>query len=364
MWELASIMRLARFLLMTFMSAVLVSPVMAAEAPSGSGNSGEKKPFISFVELQTAKISTRYNFVANDRGVTMRNHQQHKETFNIRFLFDGEGKYSLNTMAGSGASFTSSWDNLGIGSDASSHLNFRELFLSLKPWSGLDLQYGGISPLRGAATEITTYDNDAFILGSRISLKKPKELFFDEITGTLAYLGDLNEPDVFHRFDRFDQANYHQILVSKKIGKRATISGDYTSQWGIATLRQAVQVTIPELRLVDFIRFENYQRIEGDKAFGFAIEGDRKISRRVTLGGGFADIDEFYGGLNADRFGRGKRLFAHAKFNLIHSLSAEAFIQQAVGNDFWISNDVRLDLVLTYDLLPAFRQLGLFRIPK
>lgn len=357
-------MRLIRFFLMTFLAAIVVSPAMAAEAPSGPGDSGEKKPVISFVEIQTAKIATRYSYVESDLGIPIRNQLQHKETFNIRFLFDGKGKYSLNAMAGSGRSFTSSWDDLGIGSDASSHLNFRELFLSLKPWSGLELQYGGITPARGVATEITTYDNDAFILGARISLKKPKELFFDEIAGTLAYLGDLNEPDVFHRFDRLDQANYHQILVSKKIGKRAAVSVDYTSQWGIATLRQAVQVTLPELRLVDSIRFENYQRIEGKEAYGFAVEGNKKIRRWLTLGGGFANIDEFYGGLNSDRFGRGKRVFALAKIDLVHSLSAEVFIQQAVGNDFLIANDVRLDLVLTYDLLPAFRHLGLFRIPK
>lgn len=357
-------MSLIRILLLGFLAVMAVLPVMAMEASSASVDGKDKQPLISFIEIQTARLSTRYNYVENDRGITTRNHQQHKEAFNIRALFDGEGKYSLNAMAGSGAGFTSSWDALGIGSDASSNLNFRELFLSMKPWSGLEFQYGGISPMRGAATEITTYDNDAFLLGARIAVKKPRELFFDEIAGTLAYLGDLNEPDVFHRFDRFDHANYSQILVSKKIGNRAVVSGDYSSQWGIVTLRQAVEFKIPELRLLDSVRYENYQRVEGDEAFGFAIQGEKKARRWLALGGGFADIDGSYGGLNGDRFGRGKRVFASAKIDLIPSLSAEVFIQQAVANRYTISNDFRLDMLLTYDLLPAFRQLGLFRISK
>ena len=143
-------MLLVRIILIGIMAGIVASPATASEASSESvdavaaaaaqsGNGGEPKSRIPFVEVQTARISTRYNFVANDRGVTLRNHQQHKEAFNFRFLFDGEGQYSLNMMAGSGSGFTSSWDALGIGSDATSNLNFREFFLSLNPWRGLEV---------------------------------------------------------------------------------------------------------------------------------------------------------------------------------------------------------------------------------
>jgi len=348
---------------------------MAAEAPvekkstlpgssSEAGRSEEKKPLLPFVEVQSAKVATRYNFIENDLGVATRNHQQHKEAFGFRVRFDRAGKYSLNMAAGSGSGFTSSWDSLGIGSDWGSNLNFREFYLSLKPLKELNLQYGGISIVRGAATEITTYDNDSFIMGARVSIKSPKQLFFDEITGTLAYLCDLNEPDVFRRFDRLDESNYHQVLVTKKIGKRATISGEFASLSGIATLRQAVQVKVPELKMIDSVRFENYQRVEGRKDYGYAIQADKRVHKKLALSGGFADIDRYYGGLNGDRFNKGKRIFAQAKIDIIESLDAEVFIQQAVANGYSISNDVRLDLALTYDLLPGIRKLGIFRTPK
>jgi hypothetical protein len=346
---------------------VEASPELAKKAAAGaaeSGKSGEVPPMLPWVEIQAAKISTRYGFAANDRGITTKNQQMHKEAFKVRFLFGGEEKYSLTAAGGSGTGFTSSLDALGIGSDATSNLNFRELFLSLKPWKEFELQYGGIAPNRGVSTEITTFDNDAYIDGARISLKSPKKLFFDEISGTLAYLGDLTEPDVLHRLHRLNEANYHQVLVSKKIGRRAVIGGDYTSQWSIATLRQAIQVKLPELKVIDAIRFENYQRIEGIRDCGFAVQADKKIRRWLALGGGYADIDRLYGGLNADRFNKGRRVFASAKIDLIDSLIAEIFIQQAVANHYSISNDIRLDLALTYDFLPELRKLRLFRIPK
>jgi hypothetical protein len=351
-------------LLLVILAGFGMSAAHAVEETVKPGISKEKKPVLSFLELQVVKLGTRYSFVQTDQGVTTRNQQQHKESFTFSIRFDRKANYSLNAAVGSGASFTSSWDSLGIGSDANTHLNFRELNLSLKPWEGIELQYGGISVARGASTEITTYDNDSFLMGARISIKKPKQLFFDEITGTLAYLGDLNEPDVFHRFDRYDEANYHQIQALKKIGKRATVSGEYASQSGIATLRQAVQVRIPELKVIDAVRFENYQRIEGKKKYGLAVQADKKLLKKLTVSGGFALIDRDYGGLNADRFNKGKRIFALAKIDIIDSLSAETFIQQAVANNYSIPNDIRFDLMLTYDLLPGLRKIGVLRIPK
>jgi hypothetical protein len=257
-----------------------LSAAYAAEVTAEPGKREEERPVLPFLELQGVKLGTRYSFVQTDREVTTRNQQQHKQAFNFRIRFDRKGSYSINAAVGTGGSFSSGWDSIGIGSDANSHLNFRELSLSLKPWKGIELQYGGISVARGASTEITTYDGDSFLMGSRISIKRPNELFFDEITGTLAYLGDLNEPDVFHRFDRYDEANYHQIMALKKIGKRATISGEYASQSGIATLRQAVQVKIPELKVIDAVRFENYQRIEGIKDPGIVEDVNKPANRQ------------------------------------------------------------------------------------
>ena len=70
--------------------------------------------------------------------------------------------------------------------------------------------------LRGEGSEITTLDNDAYLEGYRVSIKRPSRLLVDEVAVTLAYLGDLNEPNVFTRLDRMSDHNYSQILVAKR----------------------------------------------------------------------------------------------------------------------------------------------------
>lgn len=351
--------------LKSILALALFGGMWAHQAPAAEPGANEaKQPLLPWLEVGSVKVGSRYNFVAGDLGVVSKNHQQHKESFAFRIRFDRDGKYSLNLGGGSGSTATSTWDNLGIGSHDSSNLNFRELFLQIKPLKGFDLQYGGITPARGVSTEITTYDNDVYLVGGRVSIRRPADLFFDEISGALAYLGDLSEPDVFHRFDRFDQANYHQILVSKKIGKRTVVSGDYTSLSGVASLHQAVQVKIPEAKVIDAIRFENYQRIEKDEGYGFAVQGDKSVVASLHLGGGFAFIDKNYGGLNSDRFNKGKRIFASARIDIVEGLSGELFVQKALANDYSISNDVRVDAALTYDLLPALRRSGIFRVSR
>jgi len=302
------------------------------------------------VEITTSKIMTRYQYVESTGGTTLANHQQHKELFKLAVPITRAGGFGVSTTLGSGSGFTGSWDGLGLGNEAKSNFNVRELFLSAKPAGGLELQWGGIAPTRGASTEITTYDNDGYLVGGRLSISHPDQLYFNTISLTAAYLGDVREPNVFRRFDRWDEANYYQFLVVKKTGERVEVSVDYTSQWSISTLRQGLLVKVPEFRLVDSIRFENYQRVEGNTAYGFAVQGEKSLDKRLSLGGGFASIDRLYGGLNADRFNSGKRVFVVSKVPIIAGLSAEFFLGKAVGNRYGVANGLRLDAILTYDL--------------
>jgi hypothetical protein len=70
--------------------------------------------------------------------------------------------------------------------------------------------------VRGESTEITGYDNDAYLTGQRVSVKRPKDLFFDEVSVTFAYLGDLTTPSITNRYHRLDEVNYRHLLASKK----------------------------------------------------------------------------------------------------------------------------------------------------
>jgi hypothetical protein len=325
------------------------------------GKIASKEKVARWFELQTATISTRYRFVENSSGATVSNQMQHNEVFKGRFKFDRAGDYSLNFGAASGNSLTGGWSATGIGTGQKHFdLYLKQLYFSAKPVKGVEMQYGGLSFERGETTEITGYDNDAYLTGERVIVKRPKELFFDEIAVTYAYLGDITKPGVNRRFQRLNESNYHQFLVSKKFGKRAVASLDYTFQSGIETLREAVKVASKETRVFDSVRFEVYQRMDFKPDYGFAVAGDKNLSKRFTVGGGYAQIDRNYGGLNGDRYNKGKRLFANASFNISPEFSVSAFATRSVANDFAVGNRTRVDLIFTYNLLGTLKRTKLF----
>lgn len=282
------------------------------------------------------------------------NHLQHKQTFKGALKFDARGRYTLQATAGSGTSFTGGWENAGPGTgEADAHFGVRYLYLSAAPVKGLELQAGGLGIARGEATEITTYDNDGYIMGERVSVKRPDVLYLDEVSISAGYFGDLSTPSVFERADRLDEHNYAQALVGKKLGTRAAVSADWSRVAGETTWRQAVRLGTKETKAIDSVRLELYQRITGENAEGFAVTAERALPARLSLAAGFATIDRSYGGLNGDRFNRGNRFVVDAKMPLVRDLSLNVFYSGAVRDDSSVSNKHRFDLVVSYNALKA-----------
>jgi hypothetical protein len=288
------------------------------------------------------------------------NSLQHKQAFKAGFKFDAKGKYSVQAMAGTGSSFVGSWDNLGPGiGDPAWTFNLRQLYLQAQPVKGVEATWGGQSLNRGEHTEITTFDNDNYVMAGRVSVKRPKDLYFDEVSVSAGYLGDLNTPNVIKRFDRWDEHNYTQVLVGKKFGKIVSLSADWTDLEEISTLRQAVKVTTKQWTpAIDAVRFENYQRLEGQEEYGFSLAVEKAVHPKVVLGGGYADIDRFNGQLSGDRYFRGKRIFAEPKIQVLPEMTLSFFYTKAFDTDFAIPNDQRFDIVLQYNVLTALQKAG------
>jgi hypothetical protein len=166
-------------------------------------------------------------------------------------------------------------------------------------------------------------------------------------------------PSILDRYQRLDETNYQQLLVAKKVGKRASASFDYTTTAGISTIRSGVTMKAAETRVVDLVRVEAYRRLD-NPATGYSVYGERALAKRIAAGGGWADIDVAYGGLNADRFNKGRRLFVNGSVTVVPELSVQVFYQHAVGNDFAVSNRSRLDVILAYNVLKALQRGGVF----
>lgn len=335
-------------------------PAIAATKPQGEA--AKECKTCRWFELQTATISTRYRSVENSQGVETNSQLQDNEAFKGRFKFDSKGNFSVNAGLFSGNNLTGGWNNTGLGTGKLfTNLYLKQLYFSAKPGPGIEFQYGGLYVERGENTEITTYDNDAYITGERVSVKRPKQFFFDQITVTYAYLGDLNTPSIFKRFSRLDQSNYHQFLVSKVIGKRAVASTDYTFQSGVETMRVAVRVNAKELRALDSVKFEMYRRLDVRRNGGFALSGEKSwFKKRLVAGGGYAQIDSAYGGLNGDRYNKGKRLFVYGNYQISPEFGVNTFWTHAVDNPYAISNHSRLDLIFSYNLLKTLQRTRLF----
>jgi hypothetical protein len=330
------------------------SSAATAQSPSGK--------LTRWFELNTATLYSRYRFVETSAGLTTADQAQHKESFQGRFKFDKSGNYSLNAGLFSGRNFIATWNNTGWGTGAAqSNLALKQLYFAAKPIKGLEFQVGGLYILRGESTEITSYDDDGYIVGERVSIKRREQLFFDEISVTHAYLGDTKTPNINKRYHRLEQSNYHHFLLAKKIGKRAAVSADYTLQAGRETLREAIKVNTAELRVIDFIRFENYQRTRIRPDYGFALACQKILAQRLKLEGGYAQVDPFYGNLNADRFLSGKRVYLMGSYQLFPEFTLSTYLTQAVANhQVPVAQQTRFDLVVSYNLLKSLQRTGLF----
>jgi hypothetical protein len=332
---------------------VLLFSLASTTAFAQGGSASPPAPRIHrWLDWQAGTLDARYRVVENSGDVTTTNQMQWRETARLGFLFDRQHRYSIQMLAGTGRTFNGSWDPLGPGTgERSWDPNVRQLYLSATPVRGATFEVGGVGLLRGEATEMTTWDNDGFMTGGRATLRRPRELFLDEISVTAGFLGDLTTPNVFRRFDRLDDHNYTQVLAAKRIAPRLDASADWTSFDGVSTIREAVRITTKSRAPIDAVRIELYQRLEGARGNGFALSAERALTAAVAVAGGYADIDEHFGSLNADRVGIGRHLFTEVRYAVLPPLTVSAFYGVAVNTPFTIPNRRRFDLVASWNML-------------
>jgi hypothetical protein len=328
-------------------------------------------------------FSLRYRGVFDSNNAHEYNQAQQRSIVDGKFKFDATGRYGIVFHASTGkyfnwayADFMGGGNEQGLqaeyakatplqlaaidaylpGAEPSGGWSFyvRRLYLDLEPVHGIELQYGSLDINRGDASEITTYDNDGYITGERILIKRPKNFFFDEASITYAYFGDLYTPNFFVRGERLGQSNYHQFLVRKQIAKRIDASFDYTWQDASNTWREDARFKVPESRVVDSVRVEFYER-PNEIAFrnvddfapgakGFAITADKEINKRLSVEGGIAEIDPHQGvltqlessatlcmGVNGDAYGLGKRYFVHPTIKINHYMVLTGYYTHEFG---------------------------------
>lgn len=339
--------------LMTLASAVNFFAQTAAPTPTPVP--GGYSEFRRFVELDTLSIGTRYRYIQNSNGVVSTNQDQYQIIARGRFKFDTRGRYSVGFGFQTGNSFNAGWNNTGWGTGAARNdLILRQLFFDAKPVDGLEIQVGGLAFNNGENTEITGYDNDGYLTGERVRITRPKRLYFDEISVTRAYVGDTTRPYVIRRLHRLGEANYYQLLGRKRLNKIISFSADYTYEAGSDTLRQGLKFSIPKLALLDTVVFENYERLDSKPGYGFDVFGQKKVSKHLSVGAGFARIDRTI--LNADRFPRGNRFHVNILVPITRELSVNAVGIHGVGPIAATLPRTRLELIFSCNVLETLKR--------
>lgn len=292
------------------------------------------------LELQSATLGLRYRMLENQLGARTQNWSDHHQGFRLRLRLDNADRYAVTAVAFNGDTFQGSWNVRGWRDGQSSNRVFvKQLYVSGKPFDGVELQYGGLGVVRGESTEITSYDNDGYLMGQRLTLSPNR--IVDELTMTAGYLGDFRKPSVTRRLHRLSEINYGQILVRKQLSDRLTATADYTEDDGERTLRQAM--VIRPARIVDLIRFEAYQRVSGERAAGGAVTVEQPFGR-TRLAASFASIDDHYRPVNGDRYGRGRRFSLTSTTALTDDVSVQVFVTRA------LNNQTRVDVLVRYEL--------------
>jgi hypothetical protein len=328
--------------------------ISSAAAAVAQGTQEPPAPAIRrWLDLQNLHLSSRFRWVESSTDRLVSSTLQWQPNIRARFLIDPRARYTVNLGAFSGNQFVSSWNNTGggIGTFAGD-FNVKQLFIAAEPVTGLEFQAGGLYMTRGENTEITSYDNDAYIVGERVTYRRPQGRFA-QVVATVGHIGDYRSPNVFDRLGDMTEVNYGQLLVGGRVGARISLSADYTYEDGRDIIREGATFRLPESLLpLTAIKLEAYQRVGDVAGQGFNVSGDVRLTRALTATAGVAHIDRDYlvpGYMspNADRYERGTRFYDQATYAITRDLSIGWFHTEAFNVDYVIPNEHRWEILVT-----------------
>ena len=347
----------------TLFFALIASLSAATASAQGAGQPRTPEPPLRrWFEFQQFALGTRYRYIRNSADVLTSNHQQYREQVRFRFNLDARKRYTVNAGFFTGSNFIGSWNatGLGTGDFVGKDQYMRQLFVSASPVTGFEGQFGGLYPTKGETTEYTSYDDDGYLVGGRLTIRRPKQLHVDEASVTVGTLASTSTPNLWKRWDDLNDTNYTQIQATKRFSQLVSGSLDYTHVASTDTLRGAMAFRFKAGSPLSALRYEQYIRTSGNTAAGFAVTAERALPHAVRAIGGYVTIDERYGGLNADRIQRGRRFFGLLNFPIKGPVTASLFATRALKAPYSLSNKVRFDAVVTWDVLASLRATGKF----
>jgi hypothetical protein len=350
------------------LALLMVAAPAFGQTPAPAAPGEQPAPAIRrWLDVQSVHVGSRFRWYKNSREELRSSNLQWQTQLRGRFLFDEDGRYALATFASTGASFPSSWNNTGAAlGNYQGPFNVKQLFFSAEPIKGLQLEAGGLHLNRGELAEHVTYDNDANIVGERITYR-PTRKRITQVSVTAGYFGgnDYNEVNVFERFKRMDEFNYGQALVAFALHPRVTASVDYTYEDGRDIYREGINIRMPSsVKFLTALKLEAYQRTSDEDVYGFNLSGDFR-HKRYSLSAGVMSVDQFYGTatgqpFNGDRYESGTRQYTIHTFQITPEIQFVMFQTEAFATDFPINLKHRFDALVTFNPTAWLKRKGVF----
>ncbi len=405
-------------------SSVAASSIVKPSGPAPITTPSWEPKVDRWLDLTTLSYSNRYRSVFDADGAHSFSQGQQRILATGKFKFDAAGQYGIGFHLSSGRYFNWSYaDYIGGGqseflakteakmtptqqyilavygtpvptgflNSGGGQVYLRQLFLTAEPIRGITAEFGGIAIKHGVNSEATSYDDDGYMSGERLTIKRPKQIWLSEVSYTRGYLGDLYKPNFFARADRLSTANYWQILGRKDFGERVSVSADYTvttpdgNPDPLKTTREGIFADVHESKVFDSARFEAYQRTAFahyaggspiPTAKGYALTVTRAFKKFASVDAGLVNVDTDYIGyigssvqaiilgltVNGDQYGIGKRYFVRPTIPLTSYMSLTGYfnhvygdsIAQASAKEICIWNTQAVTAGLVFDVKKLF----------
>jgi hypothetical protein len=343
------------------------APALAQTATAAAEPDAPAPPIRRWLDVQSVHVGSRFRWYKNSAEELRSSNLQWQTQLRGRFLFDQRGRYALGAFASTGASFPSSWNNTGAAlGDYQGPFNIKQLFVAAEPVRGLQFEVGGLHFNRGELGEHVTYDNDAYLIGERVTYR-PVKRRISQVSVTAGYFGgsDYNEVNVFKRFERMDEFNYGQALIAFSLHPRVSASVDYTYEDGRDIYREGINIRMPSsVKLLTALKLEAYQRPTEEDGYGFNVSGDFRY-KRYSLTAGVMSVDQYYGSptrqaFNGDRYEDGTRQYTIHTLQITPALQFVIFQTEAFATDFPINLQHRFDALVTFNPTAWLKEKGVF----
>jgi hypothetical protein len=338
-------------------AALSILPSNAAAGQRAStATPQDDSPIGRWLAMDVVRLATRYRTIRDGGGVTRTNQLQAQQVGSGRLRLDAGGCVGVGFTLQSGTGFPGSWNNTGIGTgDARATIYLKQLYADVVPVRGVSVEYGGLGVVHGENSEITSYDNDGYLMGGRVTVRSPQRIFFDEAAVTVAYLGDLTTTNVLRRLEHLDSRNFVQALVVKHATPALSLSASYVdSDIEGRVWRQGARIAL-DRTWADTVRLEYAVRANAPHDTSSAVTIEKAIDR-VTLAGGYAQVGPRLAVLNADRYGVGSGVFAGATVQLPADMMAAVWTRRQIHADPSTASKLRFDAVLAWNVLRTLQR--------